>query len=142
MGKKKRIKKTKLEKGTHVPAPHETPFSNSNHTHPAFCFRYIQSDYCLKKYDKALQAACAKRLQHLGQTTWGEIQKTNRHGMGHEKINQDSIKVSLPPNTPGDREFLAFRLGSGKQSVMIGYRKEKVFYIVWIDPNGAVYNHS
>ena len=103
MGKKKRIKKTKLEKGTHVPAPHDISFSSSNHTHPAFCFRYIQSDYCLEKYDKELQAACAKRLQHLGKTTWRDIQKSNRHGMGHEIINQDSIKVPLPPNTPGDR---------------------------------------
>lgn len=142
MGKKKRIKKTKSGKGTHVHTPNETSFSSNNHMHPAFCFRYIQSDYCLEKYDKELQAACAKRLQHLGQTTWGEIQKADRHGMGHEIINQDSLNVSPPPNTPGDRNFLVFRLGFGKQSVMIGYRKEKIFYIVWIDPKGKVYNHS
>jgi len=117
--------------------------SSSNDTHPAFCLRYIQSDYSVDRYSKEIKANFAERLQQLGQIPWKEIQKSPRHGMGHEKISRNSIQQPLPLNTPYDREFLAFRLGgSGKQATMVGYRKEKVFYIIWIDPNGEVYEHG
>lgn len=142
---KKKIKNPELEKGHNKIRPQHdvSTLCSSNTTHPAFCFRYIQSNYCIKQHDVKIQAACAKRLQHLGKLTWAEIRKAPRHGAGHEIIEQDSINERLPPNTPGDRNFLVFRLGyKGKRSVMIGYRKGKVFYIVWIDPDGQVYNHG
>lgn len=131
-------------KGGHQIRPFDrvSAASGHNHTHPAFCFRYIQRDYTIDNYDVTLQATVAKRLQHLGQITWAEIQKAPRHGTGHEIISQHAIKKPLPPDTPGDRHFLAFRLGQGKQSVMIGYRKAKVFYVVWVDPHGHVYSHG
>ena len=73
--------------------------------------------------------------------TWVEIQSSNRHGAGHEKIKQDSIKVNLPEDTPSDRNFLSFRLGGGKNKVIIGYRIDKLFYVVWIDTKGKIYEH-
>jgi hypothetical protein len=114
---------------------------SSNVLHPAFCFRYVDSNYSINRCNKDAKVALASKIEELSQINWDCIQKTPRHGAGHEIIEQASIKKPLPSNTPGDRKFLSFRLGNGKNSVMIGYRKEKIFYIIWVDPNGEVYNH-
>ncbi len=114
---------------------------STNTLHPAFCFRYIDKNYSISKCDKDAKAALANKIQELSHVTWDTIQKAPRHGAGHEIIDQECIKRPLPLNTPGDRNFLSFRLGNGKNSVMIGYRKDKIFYVIWIDPNGELYNH-
>ncbi len=114
---------------------------SSNSEHPAFCFNKLNHLHNLDKCEKLDQIAFAKKIVSLGSMTWAEIQSSNRHGVGHEKINQNSIQPSLPEDTPNDRNFLAFRLGGGKHKVIIGYRIGKLFYVVWIDTKGKIYRH-
>ena len=142
---KRKIKNRTQNKGdkTKTPTLSTITAASTNHLHPAFCFRYnTAKQYSIKQFDRDTQASLANTLYELGQLTWNQIIQDNHHGKGCEKIPQNSIKESLPSNTPGDRKFLSLRLGHGKNSVIVGWRENKIFYIVWIDPNGKVYSHG
>jgi len=71
--------------------------------------------------------------------SWAQINQAPRHGLGYEKISHTSIKAAIPPHITEDVNFLAFRF-SGK-APMVGYRKQEVFYIVWLDRNFTLYDH-
>ena len=70
-------------------------------------------------------------IRHLSKMCWNEIQVQNRHKKGHEKIRGDEIKEPLPKGIKEDATLLAFR-GVG-MSPIVGYRDDKIFYILWID---------
>ena len=137
----KKIKRAKVNGGNRILAPKPVPENSSNHMHPAFCFKFCQKKFTIDDCDKDTKALLADKIYKLSQVNWGELQRNNRHGLGHEIISKDSISVAVPLTTPDDREFLCFRLGGGKNSVFIGYRVAKIFYVVWVDPNGQVYEH-
>lgn len=122
-----------------ITTPQETKSSNS--LHPAFCFRHIDEDYSLKNCEKDVQALLSQKLEELGKLNWESIQNAGRKGKGHEKIERNALKKRQKGDIPGDRKYLSFRLGKGRNSVFIGYRIGKVFYIVWIDPHGELYSH-
>lgn len=138
---KNKIKKVSLNDSSRIREPDEVPTSSSNDLHPAFCFKHCQTQFTIDDCDNDAKVRLAEKIYKLSNINWNEIQKSPRHAMGHEIINLNSIRVPLPVKTPGDRNFLSFRLGGGKKSVFIGYRERKVFYVVWIDPNGEVYSH-
>ena len=86
---------------------------SSNSLHPAFCFKYIVKKHSLDKCKTEERAALALTMQKLGQKNWGEIQSAGRHGLGHEKIDKNSIKVAVPTSVPKGITLIAFRF-SGK----------------------------
>jgi len=137
----KKIKNTKLSGGNRLLAPKPVPEDSSNHMHPAFCFKFCQKKFTIDDCDRDTKSLLADKIFKLSQFSWNTLQGQNRHGLGHEIIAKESISVSVPITTPDDRSFLCFRLGGGKNSVLIGYRMAKIFYIVWIDPQGRVYKH-
>lgn len=139
MSKKKGIKTPDILDGKRITTP--ASVQSTNHLHPAFCFRHVQSEFSIGKCDRNTQALLSQKLEELGRLNWNQIQSTSRKGKGHEVIQQNSIRAPQA-KIPGDRDYLSFRLGKGKNSVFIGYRVGKVFYIVWIDPNGEVYSHG
>lgn len=140
MAKKSCIKGLDISGSERIIPPSEV--RSTHQLHPAFCFRHIESDFSLKKNDKNIQALLSQKLEGLGQLNWDQINKADRKGQGHEIIEQHSIKHAQKGKIPLDRKYLSFRLGGGKNSVFIGYRSGKVFYICWIDPQGKVYSHG
>lgn len=140
---KKHIKNPRMNNSQRIRTPDEIPDSKStNDMHPAFCFKFCsEKDFTLEDCDKETKILLIDKIYQLSRISWGNIQKAPRHGLGHEKIDQESIKIPLPTNTPGDRNFLVFRLGGGKNSVFIGYRQDKVFHVVYVDRNGEAYKH-
>ncbi len=139
----KHIKSVLKDHRNKIAAPEDEYRSiSTNDRHPAFCFKHIQKGFSIDDCsDDKIKAIFVTKLQHLSQTSWREIQQTARKGAGHEIISIDSLKMPTPKNTPEDRDFLSFRLGGGRNSVFLGYRDGKIFYIVWIDPNGKIYSH-
>lgn len=49
------------------------------------------------------------------------------------------MKVVVPPSITEDTPILSFRF-SGK-APMVGFRREEVFYVVWLDRAFDVYPH-
>jgi hypothetical protein len=102
---------------------------------------WIKKHYSLSVCTKEEKAAFADTLDRLSQVTWAEISKSSRHGLGYEKIAQNSIRATIPKHIKKDDIiFIAFRF-YGK-APMVGYRKNTIFHILWIDRDFTLYQHS
>ncbi len=137
MGK---IKPLKPAQGKHIQVKENVKSTSTNHLHPAFNFKYLDSTYCLRDCTKDERAALSDKIVLLSQMTWGDIQNSNKHASGHEKIARDAIQGSIPGIITEDTNILAFRFDGKKP--MVGFRKDKIFYVIWIDRNFTLYNHG
>lgn len=109
---------------------------------PIFSFEKMQtgSGYSVDCCERDHQSAVAKRIFKLSQMTWRQIHQAPKQGLGAETISRDAIKVPLPPGLTDDVTLLALRY-SGR-CPMIGYKDERIFYILLLDHNFSVYDHG
>lgn len=81
-----------------------------------------------------------QRLRKLCSLGWNEINKSERHSFGYEKIPADSIKKDIHITRDVDH-LLAFR-ATGDNHVFLGFRDGNVFKIVFIESQfGDIYKH-
>lgn len=133
------IKRPGVNRGKTIqPTPDLFPKSIFNY--PVFCLKYIHKDFSLDHCDKSEKAALIERLYKLSTMTWEQIRMADKHGLGTEKINRDSIKAGIPSHVTGDITFYALRF-SGKKPI-VGYKSDFIFHILYIDRNFALYDHG
>lgn len=123
----------------------ETNSKKKRFEYPKFSFRFNSANkkYWVRhrKFPKIEKEHLLDKISVLSLIKWKDIYKSNRHGIGLEKINKALIKVPIPNIIAEDINFFkAFRY-HGKAS-MIGYEKQGVFYIVWVDHDYKVYKHG
>lgn len=106
---------------------------------PVFSFEYMVKGHSVDDLDKDDQAALAVQLYKLSQLSWKEIKRASRHGFGFEKIRRNDIKAPLPRQITPDVNFIAFRFNGLKP--MVGFRRDRIFFVVWLDHNFKLYNH-
>ena len=110
--------------------------------HPAFCFRYLHNDYDIDKLllaeDKSIKSFLSK-LNNLSKITWQEIIRSSRYKNGTEIISSNQLKKPLPKEITLDMNILVFHLQDLFR--LIGVRDGKVFYALFVDINGELYNH-
>lgn len=107
---------------------------------PVFSLRYLQNGYCLDCCQKHEKAAFADKLFRLSKMSWSEIRKSGRHGLGTEKISRSAIRAPIPPHVTQDVDFIAFRFCA--KAPMVGYKIGATFYVLWLDREFNLYNHS
>ena len=127
-------------RGTHI-APHLVPADGStNHLKPEFNLEFLTGDYCLTHCTKDEKAAFAERLHELGRMTWQEIQQAGRHGQGTEIIARHAFgDRQFPAEVTDDVNILALRFSGRKP--MVGYRRGRVFVILFLDRDFTLYKH-
>lgn len=82
-----------------------------------------------------------QRLKKLCLLDWNEINKSQRHSFGYEKISINSIKKDIRIAKGIDYLF-SFR-ATGSNHVFLGFREGNVFKVVFIESKfGDVYNHN
>lgn len=115
---------------------------NTNKLTPQFSFEYMVrgSGYSVSCCNDEHRSALLGKLFILSQMTWQEIQNAPRHGLGSEKISRSSFNTALPASIPEDAEIIALRY-HGKAPV-IGFRGDRIFYIVLMDHNFTAYDHG
>ncbi len=96
--------------------------------------------YCLSHCDDGEKAAFADTLHKLSKLTWAEIKHAHKHGCGSEIIPRESLNAGLPPHVTDEVNVLAFRF-KGK-AAMVGYRDDRVFYVLFLDRDFTLYRHS
>lgn len=118
----------------------ETP--DYNQMPPLFSLERIQEGgYGFSNLDQADKAAFAESIFKRRLLTWNEIQRTDRHGLGYEKISITSVKAPIPRFLTEDQHnLLAFRFNGKKP--MIGYRIRNIFYVLWFDRDFTLYDHG
>lgn len=117
----------------------DTQRASPQQMRPKFSFEHLQKSHCLSNCERDEKAALADRLHELSQLTWQQVMQADRHGQGCETIKRTSIKTAIPPCITEDSNILAFRF-CGK-APMVGFRREEVFYLVWLDRDFSLYNH-
>ena len=138
MTKKLKIKPAKGKRFS----PHTSEKKSPEQQEPTFSLTYLEASkkYCLSYCNKNEKAALADTLHKLSKLTWTEIKNSSYKGLGFEKIREKTIKAPIPTYIKDDVNFIAFRF-FGKAS-MVGYRKKRTFYIIWIDRNFSLYDHG
>jgi hypothetical protein len=127
------------DRGKHI-SPTKSNEISPQQQKPLFSLEYLNGKHCLSKCEKKEKAAFADTLHRLSQIPWAEIMSAPRRGLGHEKIAKKQIKAAIPKHIKDDTNFIAFRF-FGK-APMIGYKKDRVFYVLWLDRTLKVYNHG
>lgn len=81
-----------------------------------------------------------QRLKKLCTLDWNEINKSDRHGFGYEKIPIDQIKKNI--SIAKDIDYLFSFRATGDNHVFSGFREGNVFKVVFIESKfGDIYNH-
>lgn len=138
MAKRGKIAAPSAKKGERVTA--QEPEDTNKQT-IAFSFERVQAgDYCFSVLDKDDMASVAKAMYRRKTMTWVDILSADRHGLGTEKMPKGDIKAPMPPFVTDDMDhFLVLRFNGMKP--MVGYRKGRIFYILWFDHNFTLYDH-
>ena len=141
MSKRKKIKPALFDKGKNVSARDDFELP-SEQQHPVFALQYMDKDknFSITYCEKDDKASFTNTLYKLSQLTWLELKNRPRHKLGYEKISRDQIKRPLPDVLKESERIIAFRF-RGKKA-MAGYRRGKIFYILWVDPKFKLYDHS
>jgi hypothetical protein len=109
--------------------------------YPVFCFRHLHPNYSLEVCESEDRERLIERLYLLSKMSWQDIQLTNKHGFGSEKIRRESIKPAIPQQISDDVTFFLALRYNGKKPI-VGFRNGSIFHLVYIDYNFSVYNHG
>lgn len=116
-------------------------YVNHNVEKLVFSLYYVvEGKYSLDSCSTEDKLAFLDQMRLLSHRTWEEVISAHRHGVGSEKIEQSSIKQTIPNYITPDTKLLALRF-SGKKP-MVGFRDKNIFYPVWFDVDFKLYNHG
>ncbi len=112
--------------------------------YPIFCFRHLHPDYNLDECvmsDVKFSKQLLRKIQLISSISWREIQFSDKHGHGTEKIAINAINKSIPTSITEDvKDFLSFYF-HGTSGRIIGFQTQAIFHVVYIDTKLDVYNH-
>lgn len=109
--------------------------------YPIFCFKHLHRDYNIEKCEPGEKQSLLERIVKLSSMTWLQIEQTNRHGLGSEKIAINAIRPACPSFITADVKFLlALRFQNNKP--FIGFKNGYIFHVIFIDRAFNVYNHG
>jgi hypothetical protein len=128
------IRKQKQEKSRFKTSSAETRLDNAEY--PVFCFRDIQSSYCITNCSNDERAQLVITLYNISKLTWNQVYGTHSKGMGCERIPYYRINAEIPKYISKDTTFLSFRFTQANR--FVGYRDGNVFILLWI---GEPYSH-
>ena len=135
--RRKRLEAKKAKAGSQLKAPSIIATNSTQSENPIFCLCFLQRDFCLSKCNPEERCAFADTLHKLSQTTWAQIQSSNKHARGCEIIPRSSLKFVPPRHVTDDVPILAFRF-FGKMP-MLGYRDGRVFHVIALDRTHDAY---
>ena len=103
-----------------------------------FSFKFFRHE-CLDGCDRSEVEAFGKRLRALSTMTWQQVTQADRHGLGHEQIPIDKIKVPLDRLGEDVTYVLSFRYGHGLNP-MLGHRDGAILHILWVSHGHEAYD--
>lgn len=142
MGDKKsgRFKKSGVNKGKRISALDLSPDYDSMPILFSLQWSQDHTKYGFSELNQEDKASFSEAIYKRRNISWKELKQMSRHGLGFEKINQNSITAPFPQFLSDDVDhFLAFRY-SGKKA-MVGYRQKEVFFVLWFDHDFTLYKH-
>lgn len=108
--------------------------------HPVFSFEYMVDTHSVETCQKDECASLALKLFKLSRLTWQQINQAPRHGLGFEIIKRDCINAPIPNIVTPEVNLVAFRFH--RLAPMVGFRRDHIFFIIWLDRDFTLYDHS
>lgn len=108
--------------------------------YPVFCFKHLHKSHDTEQCTDIEKKQFIEKLVQLSKMTWIDIQNTQRHGNGTEKINISSLKKTPPPFITEDVKFLLCIRFDGKKPFLF-HRNRFIAHIIFIDNKFSVYPH-
>lgn len=107
---------------------------------PVFSFEYLQKGWCIADCQPIERSKMLDRIRMLSELSWSELRQQDRHKLGTETLPFHAIKgAKIPAFVTPDVKLLAFR--AWEKVAMVGYKDDRVFYVLWIDREFKLYNH-
>lgn len=125
-----------------VPVEEMRPNPATNY--PLFSFKYLKDRTHRDCNESVFFIRFLERLNKLSSLGWREIEKSDRHSFGTEKIGISEVKpdVELPKVFENQKDFTVFR-ATGDNHVFAGIREFNTFHIFYIESEfGALYDHD
>jgi hypothetical protein len=110
---------------------------------PVFSHRYITNGaYCLKRCSIEQFRHLADKLRMLSNLEWKQIDSSPRETNGYEML--PVAQLAERPPSPFDKAeaVMIFRFGGAKGGRMAGVKKDEKFYILFVDHDFTLYDHS
>lgn len=117
---------------------------NPHTNYPLFSFKYLMDKTHRDCSESSFFIRFLERLNKLSSLGWKEIEKSDRHSFGTEKIKIADIHhdVTLPDYFKKHTYFTVFR-ATGDNHVFAGIREANTFHIFFIESDfGALYDHD
>jgi hypothetical protein len=108
---------------------------------PAFCFMYASKGFQICDLYGNDKAELLDRIHLLSDLTWGRLKLMGR-GTGTETLPRYRMTVPIPTCIDAQDDILSIRIKQSSRSRLIGFRRDRILHVVWIDPNGACYPHE
>ncbi|WP_304649352.1 hypothetical protein [uncultured Duncaniella sp.] len=124
--------------------PSEEMRPNPATNYPLFSFKYLKDKTHKDCNESRFFIKFLERLNRLSSLGWREIEKSDRHSFGTEKINISDVRpeVELPSQFEKYTYFTVFR-ATGDNHVFAGIRESNTFHIFYIESEfGTLYNHD
>ncbi len=137
---KHRLRLPRAKSSRTIQSPPAAPLESPDLRPPIFSFEHMVDGYCVKSCEQEERSAFALSLHKRGRLSWRQLRFISKHKLGYEKIERSSLRVGLPSKVTPDVTLIAFRFHGMK--AMIGYRDERIFHIIWLDPKFKVYHHG
>jgi hypothetical protein len=136
-----KIKDRGQRNGTLLKGRTEPPISdNPDQKPPIFSFEHLQNGFCILDCSGDERSQMLDKLRRLSQQSWSQLRQIDRHGLGYEIIDRNSIQAGIPTCVTEDVKLIAFR-AIGK-APMVGFRLGRVFNVLWIDRAYTLYDHG
>lgn len=123
---------------------HLTSKASEADTFPSFSFRFYQGNISIPKCKNAdFFKKYLERLKKLSETSWDEINKAGRHGLGYEHLTWEQLNVQKPASVTNEIKRLMVFRATGDNHAFLGFRSGSVFNVVFIETSfGDIYNHN
>lgn len=110
--------------------------------YPIFCFKHLQTCSIQDCKDHLFFFKFLERLQKLSTLGWKNIEKSEKHGFGTEKLPKEQIIPSLPIFiTPEIKHLTVFR-ANGDNRPFLGIRRQNIFHVIFIEAKfNDIYKH-
>ncbi len=119
-----------------------SPVDNQVNLPVIFSLQYIQSGkFCFSLLEHKQKGDFADALYRRKDFTWHDLRQNDHRKLGVEQLPVEMMKERMPAFHTEDVEKYDVIRFSHNNGRIVGFRKNHVFYILWIDCGFKLYPH-
>jgi hypothetical protein len=128
------------------PSPKHTagivaPAPSTDDEPPAFCFKHARRGFQITDLNPEGKAAVLDTIHRLTELSWALLKRMGKQG-GTEVIPRHRLRPTVPECVQDDDDILSIRVEKDTVFRLLGFRKDRLLHVLWIDPRGKCYPHG